>query len=466
MKDSKNLTSPGVILTSGLSSWQILQQDDSGTATLNLKGTWSAPAPHGKARVMVRILDERELLPVARDLDWRAARTDPKGSWQIKISGVPRGGLYRLETALCIDEKPIEWALRGDMVHHWGVGDVWLIAGQSNAAGYGKSPASDGPQLGVHMFAASGAWRLASHPLGDSTGTRFPLNRETGNSSHSPFLAFGRQLMASLGYPIGLIPTALGGSPIARWTPPRGDLYSNMLAYLEASGGGCRGVLWYQGESDTGAAQREKYPDAFRRLVSALRKKLRTPTLPILTAQLNRYVGDPDQSPAHANWEAMREIQRQLGRTIPGVFLIPTSDIGLSDGIHNNSSGNLVIGSRFARTALGGVYGHSVKFRAPDLHKIVRLSPTEIELHFENVDERLDFGVNSRRLWPFSVSDAAGPVELTACQVGTNSSLRLQLARPLNGRALITGANTACPPIMLPIDTAGFWPILAFQVEI
>ena len=50
------------------------------------------------------------------------------------------------------------------------------------------------------------------------------------------------------GYPVGLIPTALGGSSLSRWNPDQdGDLYWNMISRIKDSGGIIKAVLWYQG---------------------------------------------------------------------------------------------------------------------------------------------------------------------------------------------------------------------------
>ena len=55
------------------------------------------------------------------------------------------------------------------MVHNIGVGDVFIAAGQSNAAGRAKNPVEDPPELGVHLLRPSGRWDLATHPMGETT---------------------------------------------------------------------------------------------------------------------------------------------------------------------------------------------------------------------------------------------------------------------------------------------------------
>ncbi len=55
------------------------------------------------------------------------------------MEDIPAGGLYRIESCLKEEKNtPLEWATRGDCVEHFGVGDLFVIAGQSNAVGYGK----------------------------------------------------------------------------------------------------------------------------------------------------------------------------------------------------------------------------------------------------------------------------------------------------------------------------------------
>lgn len=59
----------------------------------------------------------------------------------------------------------------GDMIHHLGIGDLFVITGQSNSAGYGKDPIFDPPELGIHLLKNNGRWDMASHPFNDSTAT-------------------------------------------------------------------------------------------------------------------------------------------------------------------------------------------------------------------------------------------------------------------------------------------------------
>ena len=462
-------TELGVILVSGASDWQIFQQDETGMAALTLSGRYVLKPDQkmGKVVVQVRLVREDGYEAVTASLDWQAATTRPDGTWSATLRDVPRGGLYRLETCLTLDDGPIEWAIRGDMAHHLGVGDIWVITGQSNAAGYGKTPVEDGPELGIHAFTADGRWKLATHPLGDSTDTRYPPNRENANASHSPWMAFARRLKQALGYPVGLIPASLGGSPVSAWDRQSdGVLFNNMLGYLADAGTGIKGAVWYQGESDTGENERAVYKQRFAGFVEDLRREMRSPVLPVITVQLNRYVGEDLDKPVHANWESMREIQRQLSHELENVYLVSIFEAGLSDGIHNDSLGNLRIAQRVAAAALGAVYGHPIAWRHPECVAARHIAPDAVELEFRNIDGRLHYESRIGREFPFAVRDSQGEVPVAGYVLPEKDRFRITLGRPLAGPATVTGAPTANPPACVPFDIPGYRSMLGFTLAI
>ncbi len=456
----------GVLIETGPQDWQIFQRGDDDTATIELAGRWVTGEPYRKAVVAVRLARESDGEAVSRSLQWVRATTSRAGTWKVKLQGVPAGGLYRIETMLQLDDGPVERGQRGDMVHHIGVGDVWVITGQSNAEGHGKSPVPDAPELGVHMFRANGEWALATHPLGDSTQTKYPPNRLGSNPSHSPWLVFGKTLRAELGLPIGLIPASLGGSPLSAWTRGvDGVLFDNMLRYVEDAGGGVRGVVWYQGESDASVPQLKDYRRNFKRFVADLRKCFGNAQLPVITTQLNRWVGEPNVA-GDAGWEGMRELQRQLAVTMRHVVLLSTLDLGLSDVIHTNSLGNITIGQRAASAALGAVYDRDVKFRHPDCVAARRKSAKRIELQFDHVDERLHYESMIPDEFPFVVRDAKGDVPVAGWSIPKTDRFEIRLGRALSGTAVVIGAPTTFPPSVVPQDVSGHRPMLAFTQKV
>jgi sialate O-acetylesterase len=165
---SEKLTVIGVTITEGPKDWQVIQRDADGMSSVRIRGTFVTQ--ESNFSVQVRVVDENTNMPVSSALDWNEASTDGDiGAFHISVS-IPQGGLYRIETRVRRPEADDRRPLRGDCIHHIGVGDVFLIAGQSNASGTGKGAASDGPMLGVHVFANDERWKLATHPAGGRDG--------------------------------------------------------------------------------------------------------------------------------------------------------------------------------------------------------------------------------------------------------------------------------------------------------
>ena len=449
----------GVIIEQGPADWQIVQQDECGQGRIELGGKWKFETP---GQVEVRLVWEDTGVAVAAGLDWQAVLTEEDGTWKGALEHIPAGGLYRLETRLRTAENPAgEWSPRGDMQHFLGIGDLWVIAGQSNSAGYGRGPYEDPAELGVHLFRNSEQWALAAHPMNESTDTRHAVNREAANPGHSPYLQFGRTLKRTLAHPVGLVQTSLGGSPLTRWNPGEpgaADLFDNMVQCVEKVGGKVRGIVWYQGESDTGTdADATSYAERFQQAVAAWREALADAELPVLTVQLNR-VYQPADPDADRRWSQVREAQRQVARQTPGVGVVPALDLPLSDQIHTSPAGNILLGERLAQAALGLVYGQAVAWQAPNL-VAARRREDRVELEFAAVESRMDsidLEANS-----FRVEDAASEVAISSVSYPQDHRVELVLERPLQGAAKVHGGYGKDPAIV-PADMERFLPMLGF----
>lgn len=173
---------------------------------------------------------------------------NPTG-WQI-IDSSPSGGSYSGSLAMEIGWYDIEVrSLDGAdvidqrMVERVGVGEVFVIAGQSNSANYGSdslAPTDDR----VSTFDLN-SWRLAVDPQPIATG-----------AGGSPWPALGDSLATDQAVPVGFISVGWGGTSVAEWLPGASGpaatpLYDRLQAALQALGpGGARAVLWHQGETD------------------------------------------------------------------------------------------------------------------------------------------------------------------------------------------------------------------------
>ncbi len=446
----------GAFIKTGAENWQIFQQKN-GFAQIGLSGEWRyEDAVSPQVYVCVKKEDTGE--PVI----WWTKCTMNGHNWRITLD-VPAGGLYYIESCL-VPDGPVwtEWAIRGDIISHIGVGDLYVIAGQSNSAGYGKDFVYDPCELGVHILKNDGNWHLATHPLQDSTGAKeMPLNMDTANTGHSLYLSFAKYMKRELNCPIGLIQTARGGSQIDSWSPVGGELYCNMMARIQSSGGAVKGIVWYQGCSDAAGELCDSYSDKFTAWLNAVRTELQSPQLPVFVFQLNRcYISKTEDS--DYAWGMIREQQRRFG-DLPHVYVIPTTDSVTSDGCgHNSAKSNLALGERLAKVALTHEHGKAFLCDAPNIATAIQTGKNQILLSFDHVYDKLEtFGCTPDKL-AFTAEDDGGLIDLDSYALQTGSALLLCFRREIGKSPKIHCAYEQDMQRVVPVDFATHLPILSF----
>lgn len=437
-----------------LREYQILQQQD-GRATLTLHGGIEAQSAEAeRLHIFLRVTDENSGSDIMEPV--YAAREGTR--WCGTLS-IPAGGPYSV--AVAAFRSSDRRILAGDVIAHVGVGDLYLIAGQSNAVGYAKDAVWDPPSLDVHVLKLSGKWDVASHPLHDTTNSRYPRLSEQGR--HSPWLQCGKILAWRLGYPIGLIPSAQGGLPLSCWDRREdGSMLELVKERIAEAGGKIRGILWYQGCSDTDTAEkRNTYLERFSFVCRELRAYTGAQT-PFLTVQINKQLYIPIEKRAHAkNWSVLREAQRQAAHQIPGVYLIPSMDLNVGDTIHNTAYSNLVLGRRAAELLLEKEYGFPLCADAPELCEAVVRSPRCVVLRFAHARVIATDAYDPEGL-VFEIEDALGYNAISAYACVENARMELTLSRPLQGEAYISCSRHSESGFM-PYDLITRLPALAFD---
>lgn len=223
---------------------------------------------------------------------------------------------------------------------------IFLLAGQSNMAGRGIVEGEDtvsNPQ--VLTLNKNNEWVHAKEPL---------HYYEPGRTGLDCGLSFGKELSKKYGkeITIGLVPCAIGGSSIEQWLGDsmyRGvTLYSNFLQKAKAAAqyGTIKGVLWHQGESNTGIKSHIGYKEKLENFFAKVRSDLQQPELPIYMGSLGSYL--TKYSFPYTN-EVNRDI-KELSQTGKNIYLIKTSDLTcLKDTIHFDSRSQRLMGKRFAK---------------------------------------------------------------------------------------------------------------------
>jgi len=455
----------GVIIEKGPAEWQILQQEN-GFKKIELSGRYVrlrkpeddenyAETP----RIYAMVSKEETGEPV---IWWTECNIDGE-NWSVLLD-IPAGGPYTITSSMTEmkNENWSEWGTRGDIISHVGVGDIYVIAGQSNSAGYGKDFIYDPPEMGVHIYKNNKSWTLATHPLQDSTGAVSNPNRDIANTGHSLYLSFAKYLKRDLGYPIGLVQTSQGGSALSAWNPEEdGILYRNMIERIEECGGKIKGVIWYQGCSETNKGEdSQSYIERFSLMRENLFRDLKCEDIPFIVFQIS-YCNDGKGSEGDSEWGMVREQQRRMNREFKNIYVIPTTDSSFSDLVHVSSLSNIRLGERAAKIVLRHLFDRNYMCDAPDIAYAKRIDERTVEISFDNVYERLVIRASGENL-AIKAEDFKGVVNVLEYKVKDCNKMLLTFERSLEDESVLHGGYTKVITGILPVDFATHLPILSF----
>ena len=226
---------------------------------------------------------------------------------------------------------------------------LFLLVGQSNMAGRGVVEAEDKtPHPRVLMLNQAGTWVPAADPM----------HFDKPAAGVGPGKAFGQDIAdAQPGIVVGLIPCAVGGSPIDTWKPgvyypatkshPWDDAMKRAAIALKA--GTLKGILWHQGESDSLPGLAHAYEPKLHDLITRLRAELKAPEVPFIAGQMGKF---PD-----APWTPEKVTVDKAHQDLPN--RVPHSAFATSEGlkhkgdkVHFDTASARELGKRYAAAYL------------------------------------------------------------------------------------------------------------------
>ena len=139
-----------------------------------------------------------------------------------------------------------------------------------------------------------------------------------------------------------------------------------------------RGVLWYQGESNTGNAS--LYRTSFPLLIKDWRQHWQQGDFPFYFCQLANYRAKTNQ-PGESVWAELREAQAKT-LSVPNTGMVVLIDTGESEDIHPQSK--QVAGERLARIALAKTYSREVVHSGP-VYTSMKIEGSAIRLSFDHL---------------------------------------------------------------------------------
>lgn len=228
--------------------------------------------------------------------------------------------------------------------------DLYVLAGQSNMFGQGlwsQVPLADRdiPNGTLYYRPERDGGYGAIRPIGGKFG---------------PEVTFAQ----TIDKPIAVVKHAVGSTRLAvEWHPETGYLLPELFTAvdeaiatwtLQGYEPRLKGFLWMQGEHDAKSSwAAAQYADNFTRFIGRVRDHFDAPQLPFVFGRIS--------VPTHPYRDMVRDAQQTVANAVPGVTMIDTDGVHLSDDlVHYDSAGQIQLGRLFGREFVRDLPGHDV----------------------------------------------------------------------------------------------------------
>lgn len=323
--------------------------------------------------------------------------------WQVYVSTPAAGGPYTI-TIKGYNTIVLENVL---------IGEVWVCSGQSNMEynyHWGlpqmKEELPMAANLKLRFFNIPRA--TAETPQEDCKAQWTLCDSNTLQSFSAIGYYFGKKLSQDLNVPVGLINASWGGTPAEVWTPDEkvtadavlreaalkqtrsngwpitpGYAYNGMIAPLLNYA--IAGVIWYQGESNTGTAS--TYHQLFSTLITSWREKWHK-EFPFYYVQIAPFKYGNKNIAA-----LLREAQLKT-LVLPKVGMVVTTDLA-EDTFDIHPKNKKDVGIRLAKLALSDTYGQPAVAAKSPVYKSLEIDREKAVLSFDNNPDGLIIKGNS-----------------------------------------------------------------------
>lgn len=221
--------------------------------------------------------------------------------------------------------------------------DIYLVIGQSNMAGRAEIRPEDMEVLDdVFLYTGDSTtpWVPAKNPMNQYSSIRKKIEMQRLGPSYS----FARSMHeATPNRKMGLVVNAKGGTGIVQWLPGtkffRDAVSRTRIAMRK---GTLKGIIWHQGESDSGEIRRDMYLGRLEEMIFGLREAFDDPLLPFVAGELfdiERRV-------------PMNNILRKIPDFIKKSAVVSSVGTSTPDDTHFDSGSAILMGERYAEKML------------------------------------------------------------------------------------------------------------------
>lgn len=317
--------------------------------------------------------------------------TSSDGKWSIRINTPSAGGPYTISlqgwSSVTIEDVMI--------------GEVWLCSGQSNmewsSYNNNKQILDEMPgsyNKNIRLFHVPRT--TAEYPQDNCMGSWQVCNEENLKGFSIIGYFFGKRLQQELNVPVGLIMAAWGGTPVESWTPESvirsnpvmndaagklqqtpwgphraGVIYNGMIVPIIPFE--LAGVIWYQGESNTGIAS--SYSTTFGAMIKTWRQ-LWKKNFPFYYVQIAPY----DYGKNMIGPLLQEQQTKTLGVDNTGMVVI--TDL-VADVKNIHPPDKISVSRRLANMALAKTYKKNTEpYESPRFNHL-QISKGEVSLYFD-----------------------------------------------------------------------------------
>lgn len=358
--------------------------------------------------------DPGEKVSVALHGTSRETTGDTLGSWSVYLPPEPAGGPYQL-TVTGSNKIVLDDVLIGDVWFASGQSNM-----EMPLKGFDGAPLKDSAEEIAHAGQPQIRLlhipeKALDFPLNDAGVSWTLCSPETASDFSAVAYFFGRDLAGREHIPIGLIDSTWGGTVAEAWLsleaisadaglmpvfatrarmmktqaemtairareqrenlaarqagkapPPHpwhpdpsswapAALFNGMVA--PAVGYTIKGVIWYQGESNSKLAAAPMYARLFPALIRDWRRQWHEGDFPFLFVQISNFKSNTAEA-----WAVIREAQRR-SLSVTNTAMVVTIDVGNPDNVH--PADKQTVGARLALAARALAYGEHVEYSGP-----------------------------------------------------------------------------------------------------
>lgn len=225
--------------------------------------------------------------------------------------------------------------------------DLFLLIGQSNMAGRGVLDSTQLNLSGIYVLNKDNEWVEAMEPI----------HYDKPVAGAGLAASFAIDIKKQTERKIGLIPCAIGGTSINLWQPNVIDPVTGIKPYnqtiekanIALERGILKGILWHQGEGDSGQNGYLSYEKKFDSLLMNISKDLNIDvnSIPILVGELGPFFTSQAK---HKEAYRIDSVLHQIANKHKNIYCV--SSEGLThkgDSTHFDTESLRILGQRYAK---------------------------------------------------------------------------------------------------------------------